>query len=117
MVDKLIYEQKVSVGEDRKLVIEIQLPEDTPVGEEVTVSVTQPKPIPTEPELTPEEEAALDAELEALLNDPTTFTGLGLTAEEIAKSPEIGMWADREDSVAWVQEQRRKRRERRLNRD
>lgn len=60
-----------------------------------------------------------DAELEALLSDEN-LDSLGLTAEEGAKSPAIGMWKDRADmadSVQYVQEMRRKRRERRMNRD
>jgi hypothetical protein len=54
------------------------------------------------------------------MNDPVTFTGLGLPMSEILKSPAIGIWKDREDTkdpVAWVAEMRRKSRERRLNRD
>jgi hypothetical protein len=65
--------------------------------------------------LTPEEEADLEAEFQALINDPTTFKGLGLTAAEIAKSPAIGIWQDREemkDSVAWVAKMRCERRKR-----
>lgn len=88
MTDKVIYEEKVTIGEDRV----IRLPADAPIGE-FTLSLKQ-----SEMEaLTAEEEAALDAEIEALLNDPDFGKGLGLTAEEIAKSPEIGMWKDRTD--------------------
>jgi len=104
------------VGEDQRLVV--QLPPDAPQGQ-VRVTIEKITP-PEQPQLTPEEEAALDAEFEELMSDPKTFTGLGLTAEEIAKSPEIGIWKDREvmkDSVQWVAEMRRKSRERRLKRD
>lgn len=67
-----------------------------------------------------EDEAAVQAELDALLNDPLTFTGLGLTAEEIARSPDIGAWSHRTDSTSgaeFVREQRRAKKERRLRRD
>jgi hypothetical protein len=63
--------------------------------------------------LTPEEEA----ELEALRANPE---GMGLTAEEIARSPEIGLWKDRTDiidSVDFVNEMRRQSGERRMKRD
>lgn len=100
---------KGEVTEDGQLIV--QLPPDAPRG---AVEVTVRK------HLTPEEEAALDAEFEALLNDPATFTGLGLSAEEIAGSPVFGIWADREDmadSATYVEELRRKNRERRMNRE
>jgi len=114
MSDMIVIDAKV--GEDRKLVV--QLPPDAPQGQ-VRVTIEKIEPV-NEPELTPEEEAALDAEFEALMSDPRTYTGLGLTAEEIAKSPEIGIWKDREDtkdSAEWVAEMRRQSRERRLKRD
>lgn len=95
----------------------IQLPPDAPRGQ-VRITVEQ-----TSPALSPEEQAAYeiayDPELEALLTDES-LRGLGLTAEEIAKSPEIGIWADRTDmidSVEFIAEMRRKNRERRLNRN
>jgi hypothetical protein len=114
MSDMIVIDAEV--GDDGKLVI--QLPPDAPQGQvRVTVEkIGSANP----PELTPDEEAALDAEFEALMSDPKTYTGLGLTAEEIAKSPAIGIWKDREDmkaSVQWVAEMRRNRRERRRNRD
>jgi hypothetical protein len=107
---------KGNVSEDGQLIVE--LPSDTPHGE-VEVIVRKIAPVAT-PELTPEEEAFWDAEFEKLINDPKTFTGLGLTIGEIAQSPEIGIWADREDMadpVAYLEEMRRKRRQRRLNHD
>jgi len=114
MSDMIVIDTEI--GEDRKLVV--QLPPDAPQGQ---VRVTVEKIAPdVQPKLTPEEEAALDAEFEALMSDPKTYTGLGLTAEEIAKSPEIGIWKDREDMkdpVKWVTEMRRKRRERRRKHD
>jgi hypothetical protein len=114
MSDMIVIDTEV--GEDRKLVV--QLPPDAPQGQvRVTIEKIPPH---DEPELTPDEEAALDAEFEALMSDPRTFTGLGLTAEEIAKSPEIGIWKDREDMkdpVRWVAEMRRKSRERRMKRE
>jgi len=114
MSDMIVIDTEV--GEDGKLVV--QLPPDAPQGQ-VRVTIEKIESV-TQPELTPEEEAALDAEFEALMSDPKTFTGLGLTAEEIAKSPEIGIWKDREDmkdSVQWVAEIRRTSRARRLKRD
>lgn len=114
MSDMVIVDGKID--ENGQLII--QLPPDAPQGD---VEVTIKKRVTyTPPELTPEEAAALDAEFEALMSDPKTLTGLGLTAEEIANSPEIGIWKDREDMkdpVAWVAEMRRKSRERRLKRD
>jgi hypothetical protein len=114
MVDMVVVKGKVT--EDGQLIIE--LPSDTPHGD-VEVVVRKIAPAVTL-ELTPEEEAYWDTEFEALINDPKTFTGLGLTAEEIAKSPEIGIWQDREDMadpVAYLAEMRRKSRERRLKRE
>ncbi len=109
MTDMVIIESEV--GEDGKL--NIQLPPDAPRGRvRVTVEPLNERPTAFNE---PVPDDVYDAELEALLSDPTTYTGLGLTAEEIIKSPEIGIWADREDMVdpvAYLQEQRRKRRER-----
>jgi hypothetical protein len=105
---------KGEVTEDGQLIVE--LPPDAPRG---AVEVTLKKTASTTG-LTLEEEAALDAEFEALLDDPATFTGLGLSAEDIARSPEIGIWKEREDMidpVAYVAELRRKSRERRLTRE
>ncbi|GAB4521610.1 MAG: hypothetical protein OHK0046_33220 [Anaerolineae bacterium] len=59
----------------------------------------------------------IDTELEALLRD---LEGEGLTAEEIVQSPEIGIWADRDDMSdvpAYLENLRQQRRERRLRRD
>jgi hypothetical protein len=58
-----------------------------------------------------------EAELAALMMYPN---GMGLTAAEIAQSPEVGIWKDRtdiKDSVDFVNDMRRQSRERRLNRD
>lgn len=107
---------KGDVSEDGKL--NVELPPDAPRGEvEVVVrKVSSDEKL----RLTPEDEAALEAEISVLLSDPKTFTGLGLTAEEIAKSPAIGIWKDREDMadpVAYLAEMRRRSRERRLKRE
>jgi hypothetical protein len=114
MSDMIVIDAEV--GEDRKLVV--QLPPDAPQGQ---VRVTVEKITPhDQPELTPEEEVALDAEFEALINDPKTFTGLGLTAEEIAKAPEICSWAHRTDiadSAEFVENMRRNSRLRRQRRE
>ena len=113
MTETIILEGEV--GEDGRLVV--QIPPDGPRGP-VEVIVRKVAPERPAPELTPEQEAALDAELEALLDDPATFDGLGLTAGEIANSPEIGIWADREDmrdSAAYVEKIRSRRRKRHWN--
>jgi hypothetical protein len=110
MSDLIVIEDQV--GENGELTLY-----HLPPGTRVRVSVEPLESTPA-PQPTPEEEAAAQAELEALLNDPVTYTGLGLTAEEIARSPEIGAWAHRtdiQDSVAFIKEQRRKRRERRAH--
>lgn len=109
MTDMITIQGKVT--EDGQLIV--QLPPDAPRGDvEITV-----KKVVTH---TPEEEAAADAEFEALMNDPTTFTGLGLSAEEILNSPVYGIWADRTDmvdSAEYVRQLRRRNREQRLNRE
>ena len=111
MTDMMVMIQQV--GEDGTVTLHL-----TP-GTQVEITVKELTPTP-ELTLTPEEEADLEAEFQALINDPTTFKGLGLTAGEIAKSPAIGIWQDREeikDSVEWVAKMRRESRERRLKRD
>jgi hypothetical protein len=113
MRDMLILDGRID--EQGRLIIDI--PSYAPQGE-VEVIIKKRTPY-VEPELTPEEEAALRAELEELLK-PENLRGKGLTAGEIIKSPAIGIWKDREetqDSVAWVSETRRKRRERQLKGD
>ena len=111
MTDMMVMIQQV--GEDGTVTLHL-----TP-GTQVEITVKELTPTP-ELTLTPEEEADLEAEFQALINDPTTFKGLGLTAGEIAKSPAIGIWQDREeikDSVEWVAKMRREHRERRFKRD
>lgn len=85
------------ITEDGKL--EVELPEDHPVGE-VNIIIESEK---TETEWTDEEIAELMRH------------GEPQTGAEIAKSPEVGSWAHKgiEDSVEWINEQRRKRREKR----
>lgn len=98
--------------------IHIQLPPDAPRGS-VTITVERLAAPNDQPELTPEEEAALDAELEELMK-PENLRGLGWTGSELAKSPEIGVWRDREDmrdSAEYVLKMRRETNQRRLNRD
>ena len=114
MADMITVNGKVT--EDGKLVVE--LPPNTPHGN-VEVTLRQ---LDTEAEhhLSTEDEATLDAEFEALINDPLTFAGAGLTAEEIAQSPEIGIWKNREemaDPAAYIINLRRKSREKRMRRD
>jgi hypothetical protein len=109
MTDMITIQGKVT--EDGQLIV--QLPPDAPRG---TVEVIVKKVR----QYTPEEEAAADADFEAMMNDPATFTGQGLTAEEILNSPIYGIWADREDmtdSAEYVTEMRRRSRERRMSRE
>ncbi|MBZ0298974.1 MAG: hypothetical protein K8J31_04490 [Anaerolineae bacterium] len=99
------------VTEDGQLIV--QLPPDAPRG---TVQVT----VKRIRQYTPEEEAAADAEFMAMMNDPATFTGTGLTVAEIMDSPLYGIWANREDvpdSAEYVAEMRRRSRERRMHRE
>lgn len=112
MTDRFVTEE--IVGEDGKLVL--QLPPDAPHGR---IRVTIEAASASEPSLSPEEEAALDAEIAALLTDEA-LRGQGLTAAEIAKSPAIGIWKDRTDitdSVEFVEEMRRQSNRERLERD
>ena len=93
----------------------VELPPDAPRG------AVEVRLLPLE-EKAPEDmtEEELDAALAALRADPTTFTGLGLRSDEIARSLDVGAWAHRTDivdSVDYVQEMRRQRRNRRLNRE
>ena len=83
------------VTEDGQL--KADLPENHPVGE-VNLII---EPVDEEAPWTDEEIA------EMLHPEP-------MTGAEIAQHPSIGSWADKgiEDSVKWVKEQRRKRRER-----
>jgi hypothetical protein len=95
-------------------------PPDAPRGKvRFTIEpVAHAEPTP-EPALSPEEEAALNAELKELLS-PEALKGQGLTAAEIAKSPAIGIWKDRTDitdSVEFVAKMREENRRRRLHRD
>lgn len=111
MADMIIIDAEVN--EDGKLVV--QLPADAPRGQ-VRVIVER-LPSFSQDELT---EEALDSEFEELINDPSTFSGLGLTMGEILQSPAIGVWEDREDmadAAQYVEDMRRKSRERRLKRD
>lgn len=84
------------------------LPGDIPPGE---VKVTLAVPSSTETETTSQVNAPIwtDEEIAEMMRvEPKT-------GAEIAKSDAIGAWADRgiTDSVEWVKELRRKRRERR----
>jgi len=111
MTDMMVITQQV--GDDGTVILHL-----TP-GTQVEITVKEIAPTP-ELDLTPEQEAELDAELQRLLSDPTTFKGLGLTAGEIAESPAIGIWQDREDmkdSVTWVAKMRRESQERRAKSD
>jgi hypothetical protein len=84
------------ITEDGKL--EVDLPEDHPIGE-VNITIEAEK---IETEWTDKELA------EMMLHEPQT-------GSEIAQNAAIGSWADQEieDGVEWVNEQRRKHREKR----
>lgn len=110
MSDVLIFEE--TVGEDGKLVLNI--PPEGPHGRvKITIEPARVETQDVEPE--DPNDPWYDEQLKLLLTDEA-LKGQGLSSGEIALSPEIGIWADREemaDSVAWVNEQRRKYRERR----
>ena len=106
MSDMIVIDAEI--GEDGKLVI--QLPPDAPRGP-VKVTVEKAEAY-EEPELSPEQEAALDAELEELLK-PENLRGQGVTAGEIARSTEFGAWKHRtdiQDGESYVEKTRNKKR-------
>lgn len=109
MTDWITIQGKVT--EDGQLIV--HLPPDAPRGAvEVTLKKVR--------QYTPEEEAAADAEFEAMINDPAAFTGQGISTDEILNSPLYGIWADREgltDSADYVADMRRRSRERRMRRE
>jgi hypothetical protein len=105
MTDKLDIEY--DIGEDGK--VEFQLPPDTVRGR-VRISIEPLEEATSEPEIDAND-PDYDPELEALLTD-VNLRGQGLTAEEIANAPEIGIWKDRTDifdGAAYVDAIRRKR--------
>jgi hypothetical protein len=111
MADAIIVEGEVT--EDGRLILP-PLPPDAPRGRvEIRIS-----PKDAAVALSADDEILSDEELEALIRKYPH--GMGLTAGEIAQSPEIGMWKDRTDigdSVEFVSELRRQSRERRMKRD
>lgn len=103
MAEILVIEEQV--GDDGQIVLRLQ------PGAHVRITIENVAPEIVE-RLSPEEEAALDGKLKALMNDPLTYKGLGLTAGEIANSPEFGAWKDRTDIVdgaSYVENMRKKR--------
>lgn len=104
MAEAIIVEGEVT--EDGRLILP-PLPPDTPRGRvEIRISVKE------------DEDILSDAELEELIHKYPN--GMGLTAGEIAQSPEFGALAHRSDmgdSVEFVNELRRQSRERRMKRD
>ncbi len=86
--------------------LKVDLPDDVPDGEvEVVLRVTNESPVDDKLDEAP----LTDEEIVALMR-PNPKTGA-----EIARNPAIGAWADYgiTDSVEWIKEQRRKRREKR----
>lgn len=106
MTDKFVIEE--NIGADGKIVL--QLPPNAPRGRiRITFETVEP---PNTPTLSLEEEAALDAEIDALLTSENLH-GLGQTAAEIAAAPEFGAWEHRDDienGETYVEELREKRR-------
>ena len=99
MSEKIIIDGEIN--EDGELII--KLPSDVPHG---AVKVT----IESTSERTDED---FEAELEALLADETTFTGMGLTMGEIALADEIGILENNQDfpdGETYVEQIRKKRR-------
>lgn len=99
------------VSEDGTLIL--QLPPEMRGHVEVTIRAKRMLP-EWRDNMTEEEEQAFFDEIFNIMRTG----GLGLPIGEILKSPAIGMWADRpetQDSVAWVNEQRQKQRERLTN--
>lgn len=113
MTDKFVIDE--TVGDDGRLVL--QLPPDAPHGR-IRITI-EPTPAASKPPLSPEEEAALDADIAELLSDEN-LRGKGLTAGEIARSSAIGIWKDRNDmtdSVEYVNQMRRHSHTERSKRD
>lgn len=113
MTDKFVIEE--NIGTDGRLVL--QLPPDAPRGR-IRITLEAVESV-TNPQLSPEEEAVLDAEIEVLLT-PENLHGQGQTAAKIAAAPEIGIWKNREDivdSVEFVESMRRQSQRERLSRD
>lgn len=114
MTDKFVIDE--TIGEDGI----VRLPPDAPRGNvRITIEPAEETESVADKQLSPEEEAALDAEIAALLT-PEALKGEGLTAEEIARSPEIGAWAHRTDitnSVEFINKMREENRRRRQRRD
>lgn len=95
-----IFRLKGEVTPARKLVI--QLPDDVPTGDvEVIISATEPE--------ASDDETFTDEELADL------FTYIPTSGADAIAQGLTGVWEDMgiEDSVAWVEEQRRKQREKR----
>jgi hypothetical protein len=107
MTGKFVIQE--TIGEDGI----VHLPPDAPRGQVViTIEPATKAEPPKEPPRSPEEEAALDAEIAALLT-PEALRGQGLTAEEIARSPQFGAWEHRDDIASgedYVEQIRQKRR-------
>jgi hypothetical protein len=107
MTDQIHLETIIHDGDDE---ITLKLPEDKPHGK---VRVTIQK---IDDDISQEE---LDAFLKTIFT-PENMYGQGKTAGEMLQSPAIGIWENREDitdSIEFVEEMRRKSRERRLNSD
>lgn len=94
-----------------------QIPDDFPRDQKVELEIRVKAAVPAPPELTPEEEAELDREIEAALT-VIQAGGLYKTGAEIADwiRENGGGWEHKDitDPVAWLEEQRQQRRERKL---
>jgi hypothetical protein len=83
---------------------------DLPPGE-VDVRIEPERILPPVVELTPEEEAAINAEIDQLLRTPPTPKTGAEIAQWLRENPPQG-WEQVTDSVEYIAERRRKRRER-----
>lgn len=81
-----------------------------PPGQRYQIIARPLEPVAPPPPLAPEEEAALDAELAALLASPNRLHGRGLTLGEILKLPGFGIYANSDipDGETYVEMIRRK---------
>ncbi|MDZ4764185.1 MAG: hypothetical protein SGI73_06495 [Chloroflexota bacterium] len=115
MMQAIIVEQTIS--EDGSMRLVLNIPSVAADGR-VNVIITPKQSYDPPDEMT---EAEIETEFEKALELMKKYPrGQGLTMGEILKSPEIGMWKDRQDmddSVEYVARMRRTSNERRMHRD
>jgi hypothetical protein len=92
--------------------LEVELPPDLPAGEaKVTLEVEQAQPLISESAAQPPEQGFTDDEIEELLKPGVTQPMTPEAWKAFFQDYDPGEWANITDSVAWVQEIRRKRHE------